>query len=398
MPDPTVSIIVPTFNRARYLPECLDSLLAQTLPASEIIVVNDGSTDDTARVIRPYLDRITYVEKENGGKSTALNLVMPGIQSDYVWIFDDDDVALPDALEIHVGTLEANPGAGFTYSTYYEGQTGPNGRIREGALHALVDPYRDALLAQLLEGCFLAQPGIVVRASCYREMSPFDSRLIRSQDYDMLLRLSRRFQSIRIEKPTYIYRAHSGMRGSIASTFPAERQGIEWFKYDKIIFERLYDELTLSEYLAGNQKNQPLAHPEKRQALLRRMRVMATRGLWQHATTDLERLSQDNGLQEPLSEFERRLCRKTMGNKLAIEETLFKKSFLPIVGRLCRGLGGTEMRYEFARELYYHVVREFRKRDYRFAVTVFVSVIRILGFPGAVEWIKFKLKLPSKIQ
>ena len=95
MPDPTVSIIVPTFNRARYLPECLDSLLAQTFPATEIIDVNDSSTDDTARVIRPYLDRITYVEKENGGKSTALNLVLPGIQSDYLWIFDDDDVALP---------------------------------------------------------------------------------------------------------------------------------------------------------------------------------------------------------------------------------------------------------------------------------------------------------------
>ncbi len=105
MPDPTVAIIVPTFNRARYLPECLDSLLAQTFPATQIVVVNDGSTDDTAQVVRPYLNRIAYVEKENGGKSTALNLVMRGIQSDYVWIFDDDDVALPDALEIHVAVL-----------------------------------------------------------------------------------------------------------------------------------------------------------------------------------------------------------------------------------------------------------------------------------------------------
>ena len=84
MTEPTVSIIVPTFNRARYLPECLDCLLTQTLPPNEIIVVNDGSTDDTAQVVRPYLNRISYVEKENGGKSTALNLVMPGTQSDYL--------------------------------------------------------------------------------------------------------------------------------------------------------------------------------------------------------------------------------------------------------------------------------------------------------------------------
>ena len=62
MPDPTVTIIVPTFDRDKYLPECLDSLLAQTLPPNEIIVVNDSSTGETVQVLRPYLDRITYVE------------------------------------------------------------------------------------------------------------------------------------------------------------------------------------------------------------------------------------------------------------------------------------------------------------------------------------------------
>ena len=64
MSDPTVTIIVPTFNRARYLPECLDSLLAQTYEPTEIVVVNDGSTDETESVIEPYLDRVEYIEKE----------------------------------------------------------------------------------------------------------------------------------------------------------------------------------------------------------------------------------------------------------------------------------------------------------------------------------------------
>ena len=95
MPEPTVSVIVPTFNRARYLPECLESLLAQTFPPTQIVVVNDGSTDDTASAVKPYLDRIEYIEKENGGKSSALNLVLPNIRNDYVWIFDDDGDPCP---------------------------------------------------------------------------------------------------------------------------------------------------------------------------------------------------------------------------------------------------------------------------------------------------------------
>ena len=399
MAEPTVSVIVPTFNRARYLPECLDSLLAQTFPPTQIIVVNDGSTDDTASVVKPYLDRIEYIEKENGGKSSALNLVLPRIRNNYVWIFDDDDVALPGALEIHVTALEGNPNIGFTYATCYTGVTGRNGRIQKGALRSLPDIPQDAFFPRLLEGCFLTgQASIFVRTSCYRSVGAFDTRLIRSEDYDMMLRLSRQFKGLGINKPTYIYRLHDSPRGHSGNRIPINRTSYEGYKYDKIIFEKLCKELDLSEYSPIRQRNRLLNCDAKRKALLQRMSVMARKGLWHYAAADLEKLFRDKKLQEPLSEFERQLCRKAMGNRFAVSEMLSKRSFLPTVRKFCQGLIGTEMRYNFARGLYHVAVREFGNANYRLAATTLVSIVQILGVAGTVEAMKFKLRLPSKIR
>lgn len=398
MAEPTVSIIVPTFNRARYLPECLESLLAQTLPPSEIVVVNDGSTDDTAQVIRPYLDRITYVEKENGGKSTALNLVMPGIQSDYVWIFDDDDVALPYALETHLRALEGRPEAGFSYSTYCEGIVGADGRLTKGPLYPLPAVDRDDLFPRLLEGCFIAQPATVVRSRCYREVGPFDTRLVRSQDYEMLLRLSRRFPAIRVDEPSFVLRTHSGLRGSSVNRFTSEHRPSEWFIYAQMVFRELHDELALCEYLPGGRKNEPLDKAKTRSALFQRMSLMARKGLWEIAARDLKLLVQEEYLAEPLTISERQACRKAMGNCLAIQEMPSEQAFLPAVRHLRQKGQAAQMRYEFARGLYYHVIREVRKGNYSLSATILTTLVSILGFVGTVNATRFKLNFPSQVE
>ncbi|MSS71055.1 MAG: glycosyltransferase family 2 protein [Candidatus Latescibacteria bacterium] len=101
-----VSVILPTYNRANYLIESLESLLAQTYPNIEIVVVNDGSTDETKDKLGAFRDRILYLEKSNGGKSSAINLGLRYATGDYVWVFDDDDIALPDMVESHVSLFE----------------------------------------------------------------------------------------------------------------------------------------------------------------------------------------------------------------------------------------------------------------------------------------------------
>jgi glycosyltransferase involved in cell wall biosynthesis len=110
----TCTVIVPTFNRARFIGEALDSILGQTRRPDQVIVVNDGSTDGTLSVLDAYSSRIEVVSKPNGGKAAAINTAMPLAGGDCVWIFDDDDVALPDALQRHLEALEEDVEADFT--------------------------------------------------------------------------------------------------------------------------------------------------------------------------------------------------------------------------------------------------------------------------------------------
>src|SRR5688572_6812621 len=96
------TVIVPTFNRAAFVGETLDSLLAQSWPPGQIVVVDDGSTDGTPSALDRFGDRIEVIRKPNGGKATALNAALPLVRHGAVWIFDDDDIALPDGLERHL--------------------------------------------------------------------------------------------------------------------------------------------------------------------------------------------------------------------------------------------------------------------------------------------------------
>ena len=103
---PTVTVIVPTFNREKFLPECIDSLLRQTVMPDQILIVDDGSTDGTGTVASSFPAPVEYYRKENGGKSTALNFALKHCTGDFVWIFDDDDIAHPTALERFLAAFE----------------------------------------------------------------------------------------------------------------------------------------------------------------------------------------------------------------------------------------------------------------------------------------------------
>src|SRR5689334_22845299 len=116
--NPKVSIIIPVYNGSNYLHEAIDSALAQTYKNIEVIVVNDGSTDEgaTDKVALSYGDRITYISKQNGGVSTALNV---GIQSStgvFIAWLSHDDVFLPHKIELQVDVMFRNSWASVCYS------------------------------------------------------------------------------------------------------------------------------------------------------------------------------------------------------------------------------------------------------------------------------------------
>src|ERR1700722_2884157 len=118
MSSSSICAIIPTYNRSGMLRARFDSILAQSRPMQEIIVVNDGSTDDTENVVKSYGDRVKLISKTNGGKSSALNSALARCTADYIWIFDDDDIAAPDSIDRLAEAMDIDSTIDYAYGTY----------------------------------------------------------------------------------------------------------------------------------------------------------------------------------------------------------------------------------------------------------------------------------------
>ena len=113
---PKVSVIIPVFNGAETIGRALQSVFAQTFTDYEIVVVNDGSTDDTASVLAGYGEKIRVVSQSNRGLSAARNAGIAASQGEYVALLDDDDQWLPEKLALCVPVLDADPDCALVYT------------------------------------------------------------------------------------------------------------------------------------------------------------------------------------------------------------------------------------------------------------------------------------------
>ena len=283
----SVTVLIPTFNRAELLLEALDSILAQTRQPDEIIVINDGSTDDTIDRLKAYRSDVKILNQENSGKSAALNKALKVAKGDLIWVFDDDDIAEPDALEILLGLLEANPDADFAYGRHDRFTIAPNGHVKwSDTGYWSESPPEDFLFETLLD-MFAHQPGMLVRKSLYLKVGPFDETLIRSQDYDMLLRLAQQGRPASTERVVFHQRQHDRPRGTASVVVNATDRDSNWRRFDREIFARVEKTLPLGKYLpAGSSLIEP---GMIRRAMIRRGAVMIRKGLWEEAGKDLHR-------------------------------------------------------------------------------------------------------------
>ena len=323
MPASTVAAIIATCNRATYLGQALDSVLAQSAPAAQVIVVDDGSSDATGALLQSYGDRIRALRQDNGGKSTALNRALPLVTSDYVWIFDDDDIALLHNIESHRAVLDAHPNLGFVYSGCEVIRDAAGGGYERHGRLALPMPPDDEIFPRMLEQNFMQQQGMLVRTACYRAVGPFNETLDRSQDYEMNLRLARRFAGHGLDAPSFLFREHAGARGRPGQTFAAHQRSERWVAFSRQMLPRLHRELSLEEFLPRSQSVPPLDGARRRRALLQRACIMARCGLWPEALPDLEEALLGLLPDVPLSSREEDFCRRMLGmflqRDLAIE-------------------------------------------------------------------------------
>jgi glycosyltransferase involved in cell wall biosynthesis len=213
-----VSVVIPCYNQAHFLSEAIESVLSQSYPRFEIVVVDDGSTDNTSEVASSYPpEKVRLVRQENKGLSAARNAGLAESKGEYVVFLDADDRLLPEALEVGVRELEAHPQCAFVSGHIRRiAADGSPLRTPPQALnkaHIEGDHY-----ARLLRYNYIWTPGSVMyRRTVFDSVGGFDPSVNGAADYDLYLRIARDYPVRHHGEVVLDYRRHgTNMTGNPA--------------------------------------------------------------------------------------------------------------------------------------------------------------------------------------
>jgi glycosyltransferase involved in cell wall biosynthesis len=209
---PAISVIIPAYNAARTIGTAVDSVLGQTFEDLELLVVDDGSVDDTPTVVEARSDpRVTVIRGANAGVSTARNRGLERATGTAVAFLDADDVWEPRKLERQFEALQLHPDAGMCFATaaIVDDELRPIGTD-------VAAKRADYTAALLLEGNVIAGggSGAMVRSSVIEQVGPFDPQLSQCADWDMWLRMSVVTEFMALDEPLVLYRSAAGSMSS----------------------------------------------------------------------------------------------------------------------------------------------------------------------------------------
>jgi glycosyltransferase involved in cell wall biosynthesis len=216
---PKISVIVPAYNVSKYIEDTLRSLESQSFQDFEVLIVNDGSTDNTADVVQAFVERdsrFKLLHKKNGGLSSARNYGIHHASGEYIALLDGDDIYHPDKLTNHVGHLEKKPDVGVVYSA--------SKAIRDDGGSTFITlsgkPINsDPVLALLCKNFLGHGSNGVFRRSLVSEVGEFDETLRSSEDIDFWLRIAatRQWKFYREKSVLCYYRVRpSGLSFNVA--------------------------------------------------------------------------------------------------------------------------------------------------------------------------------------
>ena len=207
----SVSLIIATFNHAQFLAVALDSALAQTLAGVEVIVVDDGSTDDTPAVLSRYTDRVRVIRQANRGLAAARNAGLAVARGAYVSFLDADDVVTPTKLAEQVALLEAAPTVGWTYCDVLIETVATGHEMRASERFGYGGRTLDGwLFPELIHGNFIPAIAPLIRRTALDSAGGFDDRLTALEDWDLWLRLSLVAEARYSPAVLVRYRVHPG--------------------------------------------------------------------------------------------------------------------------------------------------------------------------------------------
>lgn len=197
----TVSVIIPTFNRAAWVCEAIDSVLAQSLPPVEIIVVDDGSTDDTLGRLRAYDQVISVLSQPNRGVSAARNLGIRHSQGRFIALLDSDDLWEKGKLACQIAFFRKNPDAQICQTGEIWIRRGK--RVNPMKKHAKLSGM---IFGPSLKLCLVSPSAVMIRRELLDEVGLFDESLPACEDYDLWLRIACRYPIYTTEESHVIKR------------------------------------------------------------------------------------------------------------------------------------------------------------------------------------------------
>lgn len=226
----TVDIIIPAYNAARYLPAAIESVIAQTFEDWRIVLVDDGSTDNTADVVAPFVYRLgpklKYIKQSNRGLPAARNVAIANSSAEFLALLDADDVWLPCRLSESLKCFEGRPQVGLTYG--FNDRIDPEGKIvdtfdrRQKHGEGRIAPY--IYMRKVDLNC----PTVTFRRKCVDEVGPFDESLRATEDRDLWLRIALRYEVALVPKVIAHYRmSPNSMSADSGRMLEAQVQFIE---------------------------------------------------------------------------------------------------------------------------------------------------------------------------
>ena len=327
-----VSVIIPTYNRAYYLRESLKSIARQTRPADQVVVVDDGSTDNTADVVQEIQreffpgqgwPEFRYLARpKNEGKSRAVNDALEVVndlgdsEDRIVWIFDDDDIAAPDRLKKVVPLFEANPDLDVVHT---DGEWRNNIRTDadgyfdddfqagdERKTWTVAEVPKTDRLRFWMNGCRWFGISVIWRLRILDRLwieenepngwrrgkfgggdpgiYPMDPRLSRAQDFDLWLRfIWAGANSRELNRRTVVARIHGGARGTGHTLPDNDATAQATADAEKLIFQKVYDWIPMADIWPGYDQDPDLFQ----EAYIERAYALFLRGLWKEAFADL---------------------------------------------------------------------------------------------------------------
>lgn len=260
---PKVSIIVPNYNYGRYLNESIDSALAQTYPNTEIIIVDDGSTDDSETVLAGYGDRIKWFKQANAGVAAARNRGLSESAGEILAFLDSDDIWLPEKLEKQVKLLQTDKNIGLVHCGYADFDNA--GKTLNENLNGMAGDVAEAMIRYRRAVILGGGSAAIIRREVLEKVKGFDQNCAPAEDWEFYFQTARHFKVGFVPEILMRYREHGTnnhlniprMERAILAAYNKvfAEENFEFGKIKDSCYGRIYTVLAGSYFQAGDYKN-----------------------------------------------------------------------------------------------------------------------------------------------